>query len=434
LTGAPLPLLTRTRRFLGVASMVLAIYCRYKSRQVLGLLTGRRHHHDWYDGCHHASALRLRNTALAMEGLLIKACQFAGSRADVLPPAWIEILSELHDRVPPRPFTEMKPWLEQQLGKTLEQAYSSFDTQPIAAASLAQVYRATLHDGTPVAVKVQYPGIDRVIATDIANFGFFVRLLARIERSFDLRVLLSEIATYVPLELDFVNEAANARKFRDNFADDPGVEFPEPIEELTCRTVLTMHFMEGVKPTDLAALKRLGIDPHEVAERLVRCYLVQILKHGFFHADPHPGNLLVRPGPVLVLLDLGLAREFTPEKRKSAARLAAAVVADDPARVASAFRELGFETRDQDDEVFATIAELMLGQALASGRAYADPAMVERINDELWHALRGNPIVKAGSDLLLVLRVMGLLSGLGKQLDSQVDPVKAMVPFLAGLE
>ena len=247
-------------------------------------------------------------------------------------------------------------------------------------------------------------------------------------------MLLSEIATYVPLELDFVNEAANARKFRDNFADDPGVEFPEPIEELTCRTVLTMHFMEGVKPTDLAALKRLGIDPHEVAERLVRCYLVQILKHGFFHADPHPGNLLVRPGPVLVLLDLGLAREFTPEKRKSAARLAAAVVADDPARVASAFRELGFETRDQDDEVFATIAELMLGQALASGRAYADPAMVDRINDELWRALRANPIVKAGSDLLLVLRVMGLLSGLGKQLDSQVDPVKAMVPFLVGLE
>ena len=146
------------------------------------------------------------------------------------------------------------------------------------------------------------------------------------------------------------------------------------------------------------------------------------------------GILASAVGPVLVLLDLGLAREFTPEKRKSAARLAAAVVSDDPARAASAFRELGLEARAQDDEGFATIAELIVGHALASGRAYADPAMVERINDELWHALRDNPIVKAGSDLLLVLRVMGLLSGLGKQLDSQVDPVKAMVPFLVGLE
>ncbi|MFQ5478465.1 MAG: ABC1 kinase family protein [Candidatus Binatia bacterium] len=428
----PLPLLARVRRFLTVARMVLSIYLGYKALQLRGLLTGASHRPGYYDRQHLRSAILVCTTAIKLEGLLIKACQFAGSRADILPDQYVQVLSQLHDRVPPRPFSIMKPWIEAQLGRPLDSCFAHFDEHPIAAASLAQVYRARLQDGFEVAVKVQYPHIDRIIATDLANFGFFIRLLARIERSFDMRVLLDEVRKYIPLELDFVNEAANARRFAENFRDHETVVFPTPLEELSCRTVLTMNFIEGVRISDVAELGRRGIDKHAVAELLVDCYLTQILRHGFFHGDPHPGNLLVQPGPVLVILDLGLAKEFTPELKRGVLRMLSAIIAGDGAAIGDSFRQLGFETRRGGDEVFTTIGELFLGQALKAGRAYADAGMVERINDELLRVLRVNPLVRAPSDLLLVLRVMGLLSGVGKQLDSQVDPIKAMMPHLLG--
>jgi predicted unusual protein kinase regulating ubiquinone biosynthesis (AarF/ABC1/UbiB family) len=320
--------------------------------------------------------------------------------------------------------------MEHELGRPLEACYRSIDPHPIAAASLAQVHRGELHDGTRVAVKVQYPDIDRVIASDLANFAFFINLLARIEPRFDLRIVLKELRELIPLELDFVNEAANAKKFGANFAGDPAVRFPTPFDDLTCRTVLTMTYFDGIKISDVARMERAGIDKHAVADLLTRCYMRQILEHGFFHGDPHPGNLLVQPGPVLIVLDLGLAKEFSHEARIGILRLAGAIATQDAQAIGRAFRNLGFETKSGDDATFVTLGELFLGQALRAGRAYADVAMVERIADELLQALRADPLVRASSELLLVLRVMGLLSGIGKQLDSRVDPMAAMMPFL----
>jgi predicted unusual protein kinase regulating ubiquinone biosynthesis (AarF/ABC1/UbiB family) len=284
-----------------------------------------------------------------------------------------------------------------------------------------------------VAIKVQYPDIDRVVATDLANFAFFVRTLARVEPTFDLRVVLQEIQYLIPLELDFEREAANARRFAADFAGDPSVRFPVPIADLTSRHVLTMDFIEGVKITDLEGLRRLGIDKHEVAALLTRTCVRQILENGFFHGDPHPGNLLIRKeagGPQLVVLDLGLAKEFTPALRDGLIRLTMAIISKDSHQIGEAFRALGFRLRDGGDDTFVALGELFLGQALQTGRAYADIEMVERIQEELLAALRANPLVRAPADLALVLRVMGLLSGIGKTLDSQVNPMTAILPFL----
>ena len=426
----PLPLAVRVRRFLATARMFVAIYLGYKVLQVRGAITGEGADPAYWTAQHRRSALRLRRTALRLEGMLIKACQFIGARADILPREWVDVLSELQDRVPPRPFEVMGPWIEHELGKPLERMYRTIESTPIAAASLAQVHKAELHDGTRVAVKVQYPDIDRIIATDVANFAFFINLLARIEPRFDLRIVLKEIRELIPLELDFVNEAANARKFAHNFAGDPSVRFPVPYDDLTCRTVLTMSYFDGIKISDVAGLERAGIDKHAVADLLTRTYLRQILEHGFFHGDPHPGNLLVQPGPVLIMLDLGLAKEFSAQSRHGIMRLLAAIVAEDAVAIGRAFRDLGFETKSGGDDTFVKLGELFLGQALRRGRAYADAEMIERISDELMDALRANPLVRASAELVLLLRVVGLLSGIGKQLDSRVDPLAAMMPFL----
>jgi len=433
-SSSPLPLHRRVGRFLLVARMVVSIYAGYKVRQIRGRVTGGSSRRGFYDDQHRHAARRLRDTAVRLEGLIVKACQFIGSRADILPPEFIEVLAEMQDRVPPKPFALMRPWIEDQLGRSLEEAFAEVEADAIAAASLAQVHRGRLHDGSVVAIKVQYPGIERVIATDLANFTFFVNLLARIERSFDLRILLEEVRALIPLELDFENEAANARRFAANFAGIPDVRFPTPIPQLSCRTVMTMDYFEAIKITDLAGLARLGIDKHEVAALLTNTYIRQILEHGFFHGDPHPGNLLIQRGengkPVLVILDLGMAKNFTPQLRIGLIRLAAAIIARDAVSIGAAFRDLGFKTRSGNDDTFVTLGELFLGQALRAGKAYADIAMVDRINDELMAALRANPIVRASSDLLLVMRVMGLLSGIGKTLDSKVDPLAVMLPFL----
>jgi predicted unusual protein kinase regulating ubiquinone biosynthesis (AarF/ABC1/UbiB family) len=429
----PLPLAVRVRRFLGVARLVVLVYGDYKIRQVQGRLTGGSRRRDWYDRQHERASHRLRDTAVSMEGLLIKVCQFMGSRADVLPPKFIDVLGELHDRVPPRPFHEIRPHIERSLARRLDECFASVDPTPVAAASLAQVHRGRTLDGRDVAIKVQYPDIDRVVATDLANFAFFVHLLVRVEPNFDLRIVLQEIQNLIPLELDFVREAANARRFSADFSDDPSVRFPVPIPELTSRHVLTMDFIEGVKINDLAGLAAIGADKHEVAEMLTRACVTQILQHGFFHGDPHPGNLLVRReehGLVLVILDLGLSKEFTPELRDGIIRLTVAIISKDPHQIGEAFRALGFRLRDGGDDTFVALGELFLGQALQSGRAYADMEMVDRIQEELLAALRANPIVRAPSDLMLVLRVMGLLSGIGKTLDSQVNPLAAIMPFL----
>ena len=410
--------------------MFAGVYFGYKVGQLFGAVTGRSGLPGYWDTRHRRSALRVRRTAIALEGLLIKACQFAGARADILPRPWIEVLSELQDRVPPRRFSEIRPWIESELGRPLEECYRRVDPIPIAAASLAQVHKAELHDGTTVAIKVQYPAIERIIAADLANFSFFIRLLARIEPRFDLRIVLREIQELIPLELDFENEARNARRFAEQFADDLSVRFPVPHEALTCRTVLTMSFIEGIKISDVGSLERARIDKRQVADLLTRTYLRQILQNGFFHGDPHPGNLLVQPGPVLVILDLGLAKEFSVKAREGVIHLAGAIVAQDAPAIGRAFRELGFETKTRSDDTFLTLAELFLGQALRARQAYADLTMVEKIADELLEALRRNPLVRASSELLLVLRVMGLLSGIGKQLDSRVDPLAAMLPFL----
>jgi len=434
-SSAPLSLVVRVRRFFAVARLVVTVYADYKVRQVHGRLTGGSARRDWYDAQHRRSARRLRDTAVRLEGLLIKVCQFMGSRADVLPSQFIEILSELHDRVPPRPFAVIRRQVEASLGRRLEDCFSSVDEVAVAAASLAQVHRGRTKDGLDVAIKVQYPGIERVVATDLANFSFFVHLLVRLERNFDLRIVLHEVKTLIPLELDFEREATNARRFAENFRGDPSVRFPVPVPGLTSRHVLTMDFIDGVKVSDLAGIARLGFERHDVAELLTRVSVRQILEHGFFHGDPHPGNLLVRRGEdggmQLVVLDLGLAKEFTTELRDGIIRLTVAIIGKDPATIGEAFRALGFRLRDGGDSTFVALGELFLGQALDSGRAYADMEMVERIQDELLAAIRANPIVRAPSDLMLVLRVMGLLSGIGKTLDSRVNPMAAILPFLS---
>jgi len=420
------------QRFLIVARMVAVVYGGYKGLQGLEKLAGLDRVADLYRRHHRRSAELAYDTATRLQGLLIKSCQFLGTRADILPRQYVEILSQLHDRVPPRPADEIVGVIESELGRSQRRLFASFDARPLASASLAQVHRARLHDGRDVAVKVQYPEIARLVEIDLANLHFFVNILARLERNFDLRLILREISKYVRLELDFEHEADNAEKIRANLLQRDDVIVPRVLRELSTKKVLVMDYIDGVKVTDVGGLAAAGIDKQDVARLLSEVFCHQILVDGFFHADPHPGNILVQPGPRLVLLDFGLAKDFPPGMALGVAQLTGAILAQDKRAIADAFAALGFRTKSGDSDSLLVLGEAFLGQVVRQGKSYADRELMETFEEELAEALRANPIVEAPSDLLLVVRVMGLLSGIGKQLDSHVDPMAVILPFLGG--
>ena len=338
-------LFERVRRFISVSVLAARIYLGYKATQLWTRFITASNKAELYRRQDLRSARALRDTALSLEGLLIKTAQFIATRADLLPDEWVSTLSGLHDRVPPRPFAMIKHRVESELGRPLEEIFREFDAAPIASASLAQVHRARLHDGRVCAVKVQYPGIDGIVRADLTNFGFVLKVLAYLEPNFDFSIIAREALKYMPMELDFLHEADNCDAIRRNFADDPDVIVPEVYHEYTTRRVLTMEFVDGIKITNVAELEDAGIDKHVVAQKLTEIFCAQILRDGFFHADPHPGNILVQPGPKLVLLDFGLAKDFPPTFRDGIVRLTFAILTNDKDAMVCAFTELGFRTK-----------------------------------------------------------------------------------------
>jgi predicted unusual protein kinase regulating ubiquinone biosynthesis (AarF/ABC1/UbiB family) len=423
----------RLTRLARVALLAARIYLPYKAIQLWARFVSARHKEQRYSRQDLRAARALYHTSIRLEGLLIKAGQFIATRADILPAEWVETLAGLHDRVPPRPFAVIQGVVERELGRPLKATFVEFNPHPIAAASLAQVHQARTHDGRRCAVKVQYPGIEGIVRTDLRNLMLTLRVLAWLEPDFDFQVIAGEILKYIPMELDFTNEASNCTIVRRNLAARDDVIVPRIYTEWSSRRVLTMELLEGIKVTDLAALAAAGIDRHAVAQKLIEIFTQMILRDGFFHADPHPGNILVQPGPRIVLLDFGLAKDFPPAFRDAMVRLTFAILTSDRQAILAAFHDLGFRTRDGSPETLLMLANLFLGNSVQRNRAYADRILVEEFSEELPRTLRANPIVEVPADVLLVNRVMGLLSGLGKTLDSQVNLFATLMPYTQGL-
>jgi predicted unusual protein kinase regulating ubiquinone biosynthesis (AarF/ABC1/UbiB family) len=433
-TARRTPPRNRLVRFLHVGIALLRIFLGYERISLLERFRGKewaeaqRHsHHRW-------SAWQIYHTAVQDQGLLIKTAQFLSTRPDLFPEEYVEVLSLLQDEVPAEPFEAVRRVIERELKQPLSAVFKEFEPTPIAAASLAQVHRAVLLDGRVAAVKVQYPGIDRVVDIDLKNNELFTRILNRFDKSMDYSFVSEEMSKMIPLELDFVREGHNAEKIAANFAGVEDVVVPAIYWEHTTPKVLTMQFLDGVKVTDIEGIQKIGVDPSDVAKILVVAFSEMLLEHGLFHADPHPGNLLVMPGPKLAMVDFGQVKEVGAPFRFVFGQMTRALMKNDDRAVGQTFRDLGFRMEKDDAAGYEALGDAYVGkiarQMTEENAGWADRDMFDASYSEVFRILRANPLIKIPADLLFVGRVMGLLNGLSMSLRSKTNLLFEMARLL----
>jgi predicted unusual protein kinase regulating ubiquinone biosynthesis (AarF/ABC1/UbiB family) len=373
-------------------------------------------------------AVRLRDTAVELQGLLIKLGQFLSTRVDVLPAAFTRELSTLRDMVPGVPWDEIRTVAEADLGRPLAEVFTSIEREPIASASLGQAHRAVLRDGADVAVKVQRPGIDELIEVDLGAVLTVVRWARRltaVDRRVDLLALYRELARTTREELDYVLEADHAERFARNFAAQGDVVVPAIHRQWSGRRLLIMEFVAGIPVDDRGGLEAAGLSPSATAEKLLATYLQQVLRDGFFHADPHPGNVFVDPAGRLVYIDFGMMGEITPRDRQAMGRFAAGVVRRDLDLMVRALSDLGFLRPHAEAEPLKRALGIALDQMQGVQWNRPQGAAFEAFLDDMREFLRTEPF-QLPTQYTFLGRAAGILLGITAALDPNLDLVRVL--------
>lgn len=399
-------------------------------------------------------AQRFHVLAVDLGGLMIKVGQFLSSRMDVLPPEITAELEGLQDEVPAVPFADIKKRAEVELGVPLERAYAWFDEVPVAAASLGQAHRARLSDldaadtgFADVVVKVQRPGIDDIIAVDLAalrRVGGWLQRIRLVSDRVDAPALVEEFAHTSLEEIDYLHEAANAERFAENFSADARVAAPEVAWERTTRRVLTLSDVTAIKINDTDALRGAGIDPAEVASTFAEIMFEQVFTHSFFHADPHPGNIFVTPIPGaaegertwrLTFIDFGMMGEVPVSLRTGLRALVIAVAARDGRKLVEAVQEVGVLLPSADTKDFERAITQLFARFGGMGFAElstVDPREFRDFAREFGDTIRSLPF-QLPEGMLLLFRAVALTSGMCSGLNPTFNVWDAVEPYAAQL-
>jgi len=419
----------RAYRSSRIGYTAICVWLRYKIPKWYDGLCGKNFDDRDMSAIHQRNATQVFDTAVSMRGMLIKMCQVIGTRSDVFPPQYVKTLSQCHDRLPPRPFEEIRIVVDEDFGKPLEETFSEFSQEPIASASLAQVHRARLHNGEEVAVKIQYPDIEHIIQTDLKTSRRVLQVYQYFDSEpLDLMPLMDELQSHLKLELDFRREVESADRIRELFKDDGHIRIPEFQHKFCTRRVIVMEYVEGIKVTDEQGLIDAGIDYSRLMDRLMHAFNKMILAFGFFHADPHPGNILVTKGkdnkPEFILLDFGLAKELPKGFGMGIFELMFSMMTFNESAMLRAFGELGFKTKKDDDESLLIIARRMIGRSDEGFQG----EFTEEMTDDMFAAIRENPVVTVPSDFVLVARAFSLLSGIAHTLGQKANALDTIGP------
>jgi ubiquinone biosynthesis protein len=403
---------------------------------------GRAYRDREISGVHKRNAKRVYETILELQGLFIKVGQALSIMANFLPAQFRSELEGLQDQVPPRPWDEIAPRIEEELGGDISQLFAHVEREPMASASLGQVHEAETKDGRKVAVKVQHHDIDEIVRLDLLTIRRIMSIVQWFVPVQGLDAYYLQIRELLKQELDFSLEADNIERISSNFLDDPRVIFPTPIRTLSTKRVLTTTFVEGKKISDIAGLDAMGIDKADLAARLVRAYCQMIFVDGIYHADPHPGNILVDKDGNLVLLDFGAVAELSPDMRDGIPEFLEGVIRRDTERLIRALRKMGFLSRTSDEAVSEKIIEYF-------HRKFQEEVKLESFNlkdvkidpqrgfENLLDLRKMNVGLKELSgafhvprDWVLLERTLLLVYGSCAMLDQDLNPMGIIQPYL----
>lgn len=434
MSTASSPLVSRRFRVLRAYRLVVRVLFSYGLVHVVGFLRGP----DWK--AHKRMALHRRNaervvaTIQQLQGLFIKVGQLISILTNFLPQDFRQALETLQDQIPARPLDEIHGRIRHAFGQEVDVLFASFNPVPIASASLAQVHEAYLHDGRRVAVKVQHRDIEAVAQLDLRTIRRIVGLLGIIIRVRGLHTQYDQVEATIWDELDFTKEAEHLETIAAHFSDQPDIGFPEVIHECSGKHVLTTTFVEGTKITHA---DQLDVDRTALAERIVQAYCDMIFRDGLYHADPHPGNLLVRPDSQLVFIDFGAVARLSPAMKSGLASLVMAFIQQDSQRITEALNEIGFVAHGNHE---ATVTKLISQvQALFLDTLDFNTFQLQDLDADTLMAAKMNAFTdfskldislremmntfQVPKDVILLLRTLVLLMGLCTHLNPTMNPL-----------
>ncbi|HEY0477902.1 MAG TPA: AarF/UbiB family protein [Kofleriaceae bacterium] len=440
----PPPLRTRSWRAYWVTFLVIGSYLWLRLR-------ARFHADAWIEHAlrttHLRNARRIERAICELQGLFIKVGQLISIMTNFLPEEFRRELEGLQDAVPPRPYADIEARIREELHKTPAELFASFEQRPIASASIGQVHLARLLDGTKVAVKVQYPDIEEVVRRDLNTLRRIFWIVGWFVPYQGLAELYREIRSIIMDELDYHAEAHNAERIAANFVGRTDVGFPVVVHELSTVRVLTTHFEAGCKITDRPGVKLLGLDRGELARQVVEIYCQQIFTDGVYHADPHPGNLIVRPGvdgepPTIVFLDFGAVAEIPGNVRQGMVELLQGALTRDTRRIVGAMKQMGFVARGANEQMFEQVIEyfhekfqenISLDSLNLKDIKFDPQKGLESVADlrKMDISLRELSVnFHIPKEIIVLERTLLLLMGLCTELDPTLNPMTVIRPYL----
>jgi len=413
--------LSLRKRFTLIIWLAARIYLKYKALGYKSMFLSKTDYKQRLSELHTENANAIFQAAIHLKGALIKIVQIISSRVDIFPDEYTSVLSQLQDKVPPVKYELIKARIEEDFGRPVEEVFQEFAEEPVASASLGQVHFATLNCGEEVAVKVQYPGIEAIIAQDLRAVRIIAKPLQATFKNIEFYVLIGEVEKVFEEELNYIQEGKNAELFRANFADDSRIYVPEIYWDYTRARVLTLEKVHGVRIFDVDKMKAEGIEPKEVAYLVVESYCTQVLEKGFMHADPHPGNIFVAPGPQIIYVDFGMMKVITKSMREGIKNAALAAVDHDGYRLTQQLLKLGFLARGGDILSVEEVIQYFMDKYGNMPSGEIRNLDIKTLANDLSYALHAYQSVQIPEDYILVGRGVSLLEGIIGKLAPDVN-------------
>ncbi|MFK8006761.1 MAG: ABC1 kinase family protein [Saprospiraceae bacterium] len=426
----------RIRKAYWTAFVVMMSYVKLS---LLSKIFGIQFYQKRIGALHLKNANRVKKAILKLEGLFIKVGQLLSILSNFLPEAFQEPLEALQNQIPPRPFKEIEQRIEKELGKKPNELFSFFDKNPLASASIGQAHRATLEDGTQVVVKVQHANIEKIAEIDLQIMERLTNLTAYFYKVKGIEFAYTQVQKMIREELDFKKEAIAMERVQKNLSGENGLIIPSIQKAFSTTRVLTTTFCEGVKINDLETINKWNIDKKDLGNRLVHAYCQMVFGDGLYHADPHPGNILVQKDGTIVLLDFGAVGTLQQEMRDGFLKLIEAASQNDSEKIIDALQSLGFIAYERNAEkiaekVIVAFRNFLQNEVEFDGLNFKDlkvnPFQTSLFNLTTEIGLKGIAnTVQVPKEYVLLNRMVTLLLGICNTLDSSINPIDVVKPY-----